>query len=187
MYFSPKYLPVVDIPSPKYLHCLEHHEAFNTFLNTSKELEVVVHFSPPHIFDSSGYGRFLGRTMAHRHLVLNENNKYSGLFDVHRRQAQCHQLNHEIFPLLRYIPFCHLFRETCTFRNIPVLRWTPIQLYLMRKMLAMGPFTMYPPELSIFYAIEVESNMRWLLTWKKIWPRKVAQKYLFRSTTAATR
>lgn len=93
---------VVDIPSLEYLRSLEQSEAFNSFLNSNKHPEVVVHFSQPHIFDTSEYKRFLELTRARRHLVINETNKYSGLIDVHRRHVQFNQLDHDIFPPLKY-------------------------------------------------------------------------------------
>lgn len=93
---------VLDIPSSDYLHELNKNTKLLNYISTKRSTELIVHFSPPNIFNDQEYQQFLQNINPNRNWLINETNQYSGLFKAYKRQIYFNHLNSNIFPKLRY-------------------------------------------------------------------------------------
>ncbi|KAL4709976.1 hypothetical protein ACJJTC_003939 [Scirpophaga incertulas] len=94
---------VLEVPELSYL---KQHEFSNHFANGSNAPEeipsVIVHFTPPHVFNHPTYRNFMSKFgPTTHHLVLNSQNSCLGSESVHRTQHKLHLLDPDIFPLLK--------------------------------------------------------------------------------------
>nr|AGC92712.2 Ribonuclease Z-like protein [Heliconius erato] len=94
---------VMEVPDLSYLKESEFSAHFDNGANPPENIPtVIVHYTPPHVFNHPTYRAFLamfGPTT--RHLVLNRQNSCLGSESVHRTQHKLHLLDGEMFPLLR--------------------------------------------------------------------------------------
>ncbi|XP_059059090.1 ribonuclease Z, mitochondrial [Achroia grisella] len=94
---------VLEVPDLSYLKESEFSAHFDNGTNPPENIpRLVVHYTPPHVFNHSTYRSFMamfGPTT--RHLVLNTQNSCLGSEAVHRTQHKLHLLDSDIFPLLR--------------------------------------------------------------------------------------
>ncbi|CAG4979541.1 unnamed protein product [Colias eurytheme] len=94
---------VLEVPDITYLKEDEFAAHFDDGTNPQENIPaVVVHYTPPHVFDHPVYQSFMalfGPTT--RHLILNAKNSCLGSEAVHRTQHKLHLLDPDIFPLLK--------------------------------------------------------------------------------------
>uniref|UniRef100_A0A1B0A187 Zinc phosphodiesterase ELAC protein 2 n=1 Tax=Glossina pallidipes TaxID=7398 RepID=A0A1B0A187_GLOPL len=94
---------ILDVPSEEFLPTLQKEEQqFLASDNSDYETTIVVHFTPPEIFENNCYQSFLQKFPKQtQHLHLNSaQNTFSGYQAAHRVQYQLNQLNPRVFPLL---------------------------------------------------------------------------------------
>ncbi|CAH0719588.1 unnamed protein product, partial [Brenthis ino] len=94
---------VMEVPDLSYLKESEFSAHFDNGTNPPENIPtVIVHYTPPHVFNHPTYRAFLslfGPTT--RHLVLNTQNTCLGSEATHRTQHKLHLLDGDMFPLLR--------------------------------------------------------------------------------------
>ncbi|KAL9879497.1 ribonuclease Z isoform 1-T2 [Glossina fuscipes fuscipes] len=94
---------ILDVPSEEFLAALQQEEQqFLSSDNIDCETTIVMHFTPPEIFENNCYQSFLQKFPKQtQHLHLNSSqNTFSGYQAAHRVQYQLNQLNPRVFPLL---------------------------------------------------------------------------------------
>lgn len=76
------------------------HKQLAKWINQNR-LDLIIHFSPQHIIEKLEYEKFIEQTNATRHFKLNESNRFSNLRVPHEMQSKLHELDPNIFPMLR--------------------------------------------------------------------------------------
>ncbi|XP_064071997.1 ribonuclease Z, mitochondrial isoform X2 [Vanessa tameamea] len=94
---------VLEVPDISYLKESEFAAHYDDKMNPPENIPtVVVHYTPPHVFNDPKYRAFMSQFGATtRHLVLNAHNSCMGSEAVHRSQHRLHLLDEDMFPLLR--------------------------------------------------------------------------------------
>lgn len=86
----------IDIPDETYLNALlnceiEHERAF-----------VIVHFTPEEMTSNERYKEWMNRfSPSTAHIFVNERNTFTGYFASHRIQRQLHELDKNVYPMLK--------------------------------------------------------------------------------------
>lgn len=98
----------IDIPSEEYFETLLNNERLKAHQSGAiKEDDValvVVHFSSEEIMNDSRYQEWMNRfSPSTKHLIVNERNTFTGYFASHRIQRQLHELDKNVFPMLKEI------------------------------------------------------------------------------------
>lgn len=96
----------VDIPDESYLQALEKCGQFTahqkTALSDDQVALVVIHFSPEDIVANPIYQAWMEKfTASTKHLMVNEQNEFTGYFASHRIQRQLNELDDDVFPMLK--------------------------------------------------------------------------------------
>lgn len=96
----------VDIPDESYLPALLECERYKPHqegaLVEDDRAIVVVHFSPEEMIANPQYKEWMERfSLSTTHLMINERNTFTGYFASHRIQRQLHELDPNVFPMLK--------------------------------------------------------------------------------------
>lgn len=97
---------VVDIPDESYLPALMNCERFKQHqdgaLTEDERALVVIHFSPEEMLENAQYKEWIDQfSPSTSHLFINERNTFTGFFAAHRIQRQLHELEPNVFPMLK--------------------------------------------------------------------------------------
>jgi ribonuclease Z len=96
----------VDIPDESYLPALLKNQKYVPYQSTATSEEdsalVVVHFTSEEIVNHSQYQEWMNRfSPSTQHLMVNEQNRFTGYFAAHRIQRQLNELDSNVFPILK--------------------------------------------------------------------------------------
>ncbi|XP_031628749.1 ribonuclease Z, mitochondrial [Contarinia nasturtii] len=111
---------VIDIPSIDFLISLQNNEKFTEYLRSSHaepdRTDLILHFSPASVVGTDEYKEFVESfPTSTQHLLINEQNTFSGYVAAHRMQWQLNQLNESLFPILKEpLPVKQDEFENCT-------------------------------------------------------------------------
>lgn len=96
----------IDIPDETYLNALLNCERFKPHQSECTiehdRAFVIVHFSPEEMTSNVRYKEWMDRFWpSTAHIFVNERNSFTGYFASHRIQRQLHELDRNVFPMLK--------------------------------------------------------------------------------------
>lgn len=96
----------VDVPDETYLNALLNCERFKPHQEGAtvehERAFVVIHFTPEEITSNERYKEWIDRfSPSTAHVFVNERNTFTGYLASHRIQRQLHELDRNVFPMLK--------------------------------------------------------------------------------------